>query len=375
MASDDNVGTETGSLDLRQAGRTVRLTGSPTPLERFIAEHVEPRYHELNRWNSTVSHLELLRKAARRKKIHIKKISATHRILFHSGVAVGGLDTSMTTLVSEQAVRVARSKQLVKRYLRASEVPAPRGKTFHISQTRAASSYMEHLGTAVTIKPAIADPREGVITALRNEAQFLDAWPRAAEACSAKGGLHQQIIVEQHCEGLDLRTYVVGERVVAAVVRIPLYIVGDGSSTVGELADAELDRREENAYLKPRRPEVTDEFLAPMSITHDQILPSGRIQILTPIADTRRGGGIAVDVLPLLGPELRELALDALWSVPGMGAAAVDILTPSLDSAAGAAVIELDPWADLVEFRQPAYGKGRMPHDHLMDQILKHAPL
>lgn len=70
-----------------------------------------------------------------------------------------------------------------------------------------------------------------------------------------------------------------------------------------------------------------------------------------------------------LSAELTTLAINAAWAFPGMGASAVDILTPTLGSADQALVAGLEPEADLREFRYPAYGKARYPNLEIMRRI------
>ena len=81
-------------------------------------------------------------------------------------------------------------------------------------------------------------------------------------------------------------------------------------------------------------------------------------------------GGIAVDVTELLDPSLTELAADALWSVPGLAAGAVDLWVPQLDSAAEAVVLGLDVEAGVVTHHLPALGEARDVAGAIVDQLL-----
>ncbi|GAA1183437.1 hypothetical protein [Nesterenkonia xinjiangensis] len=349
------------------------LSGSADVVERFIAEQVEPRADQLRTWSSTSQHDQLLAAAAKRRKITVKTISDSNRLLFLSGVVIGGMDSIITSLVSHQARRVSRSKQMTKKYLMASEVPTPQGRAISPTEFSRAVKYMKALGGPVAVKPSAGRAGKGISTAVRTEPELRQAWQRAMASRSATADSKYQMIVEEHHPGLDVRVYVVGEKVAGAIVRVPFHVVGDGVSTVGELAEAEISRRGDNAYLRPRQPKVTDEFLEPMGLTRDAVLESGRIQRLTEIADTSRGGGLAVDVTDELPETLRELAVDGLWSIPGLSAAAVDLLVPDLESGEGAVVLDVNPYANLMQFRYPAYGQPRMVHDAIIEQILHRA--
>jgi len=179
--------------------------------------------------------------------------------------------------------------------------------------------------------------------------------------------------MEQYVPGLDVQAYVVGGEVVGAVARLPFYVVGDGITSVGQLADDEIARRSPNEYLKTRQPEVTDAFLEPMGLTRLSVLPEGKLQFLTSVADTARGGGIAVDVLDLMGEELKDLAVDGLWAIPGLGAAAVDLVVPQLGTADGAVVLEVSAYANIMQFHYPSYGEPRKINDAVLEEVLERA--
>ncbi|WP_300345348.1 hypothetical protein [Nesterenkonia sp.] len=352
---------------------TAQLEEDASATERFIVDHVEPQYSALRLWSSTMPHDQLLQRAARRKRMTIKKITESNQLFFLSGVVVGGMDGVITSLVSHQARRVTRSKAMTKRYLNAADVPTPKGRAINPTEFSRAVKYMKALGKQVTVKPSSGRASKGITVNVTGEGELRAAWQEAMAARSATSDSRYLIVLEEYTPGLDVRAYVVGGQVVGAVARLPLYVIGDGVSSVGKLADEELARRRANEYLKPRLPEVTDAFLAPVGLTRDSVLPAGKLQLLTSIADTTRGGGIAVDVLDLLAEEVNDLAVDGLWAMPGLGAAAVDLLVPDLSSADGAVVLEVNPYANIMQFHYPSYGQPRKVNDAVMEEILNRA--
>lgn len=351
----------------------VQLEENASATERFIAEHVVPQHHQLRRWSSTMTHEKLLQRAAQRKRITIKKITDSNQLFFLSGVVVGGMDGVMTSLVSHQARRISRSKAATKSYLASAEVPTPRGRALLPVHYARAVKYLRFLGKPVTIKPAAGRPSKGISTNVTGEPQLRAAWQEAMAARPVTLESRYLILMEQYFPGLDVRAYVVGDQVVGAVARLPLYVVGDGLTSVGQLADAELARRRPNEYLNHRQPEVTDAFLEPLGLTRLSVLPQGRLQFLTRIADTARGGGIAVDVLDQMGEDLQDLAVDGLWAIPGLGAAAVDMVVPQLGSAEGAVVLEVSAGASIMPFHYPSYGEPRKVNDAVLEEVLERA--
>ena len=320
-----------------------------------------------------MAHDQLLQRAAQRKRITIKKITDSNQLFFLSGVVVGGMDGVVTSLVSHQARRISRSKAATKRYLASAEVPTPRGRALSPVNYSRAVKYMRFLGKPLTIKPSSGRTAKGITVNVTGEAQLRAAWQEAMAARPVTLETRYLILMEQYVPGLDVRAYVVGDQVVGAVARLPFYVVGDGITSVGQLADDELARRRPNEYLKSRQPEVTDAFLEPVGLTRLSVLPPGRLQFLTAIADTARGRGIAVDVLDLLGEEVRDLAVDGLWAIPGLGAAAVDLVVPQLGTAEGAVVLEVSPTANIMQFHYPSYGEPRKVNDAVLEEVLERA--
>ena len=126
--------------------------------------------------------------------------------------------------------------------------------------------------------------------------------------------------------GLDLRVFVVGGQAAGAVAYVPL-------SALEPLLEAGLTERLRQV---PAYPE----------------------------------GGIPVEVTAELDGGLADLAVDALWSVPGLAAGAVDLLVPRLDSAADALVLGLDVEASVVPHHLPALGEPRDVAGAIADQLL-----
>lgn len=340
-----------------------------SPIEQFITAEVEPRRDRMNKVKYPKRHLNiLLEDAKKRRRTTPNKIGNGH-MLVHRGRLIGGVEKGMTTLVSYQSRRATQSLLAMRKYLRASGVPTVPGKVFHASQMHAAHSHWKSLGGAVTVRPASSGAKSGVTVGITSSEGFQTAWEYAAEASKPLRTLSQQIQIEAYDPGLLVRLYVVSESAVAAIVRVPLYVVGDGRSTVQELLEQERRRHEECKYLASRFPTVDRDSLAGLDITPDMVLTAGRIQPL--VTSPASPGGVTVDVLDQLAPDLVELATDAMWAFPGLTATGVDIVTPHLHSAEGAAVANVDPAVGFDEFLYPTYGTYRRCGLAVLDHMIR----
>lgn len=349
-----------------------REEAGATPLERFILDEVEPQRDELNTWGPARSHLKLLLDTAQGQKLKPKKIGGKDSRAFtltRSGKQVEGIQESITTLVSHQALRATESRDLRRQCLTLSEIPHVKGRTFHVAQNRSAAKFHRDVGQPLSIKPASERAHGETAANLVTQDQFEAAWERVAAACSALPVPKQLIDIEVFLPWIGLRVFVVGEKAVAAVARVPLYIIGDGTQTAHQLAEQERQRRNSCAFLDPVQDPTAQNMVEALPLDPDNVLKSGNLQLLTYDRNGQTGSGWSIDVTDRISSELAGLAINATWAFPGLGASAVDILTPSLASEHRAVVADVDPQADMRECRYPAYGQPRYPNLEIMKRI------
>lgn len=280
---------------------------------------------------------------------------------------MGGINEGVTSLVSHQAHRICRSTVMIRRYLNTAEVPTPESKVLQQNQYATAVKYWERLGRRATVKPSRAFGSQGTTVGVRFEGDLRAAWTKAVDSVEPD----HPILIEATHYGLDLHTYVVGETVAGALVRLPFYVLGDGESSIDELAHAELARR-----MGPQDevPELSDDALTEAGLARSYVPASGIICELPPVLGAPRDGSLYVDVTDELSEEVKQLAIDGLWALPGLEAAAVDLVVPALDSTEGAMVMDIDLAASVAHFRYPDYGKYRKPHLAIMEQIFRRSP-
>lgn len=348
-----------------------------SPLETFILDEVEPQRDALNEWTSLRSHTSILLHTADGRRLHSQRIGGKESRSFtlsRSGVQLGGIDGNVTTLVSHQALRAAQSLELTRQCLALSDIPHLASRTFHVSQYKSASAFARDAGHSLNLKPTSdsgqSDSGQGGATSnLTTEEAFDTAWDRAVAACSELPVPRQHIDVAIFLPWIPLRVFVVGEEAVSAVARVPLYIVGDGQQTAQQLADNELQRRTECKYLEPVPDRTAWGLTEALPVDPGTVLERGQLHVLTHDQGGQSGTGWSVDVTERISSDLATLAVNATWAFPGLGASAVDILTPALTSENQAVVAGLDPAANLREFRYPAYGQPRYPNLDIMKRI------
>lgn len=186
--------------------------------------------------------------------------------------------------------------------------------------------FLEECGGSVVVKPALGEQGRGISVDVRTEAELANAIARAAE----EGG---HVVIEEYCPGQDLRIVVIGYRVVAAAIRRPAEVVGDGTSTVAELIARQSARRAAATGGESKIPmdAETERCLQAQNLDYNGVPENGRAIKVRKTANLHTGGTIH-DVTADLHPALREAAEHAARAlrIPVVG---LDFLVPAPDAA------------------------------------------
>jgi GNAT-family acetyltransferase (TIGR03103 family) len=138
------------------------------------------------------------------------------------------------------------------------------------------------------------------------------------------------VLLEECVAGQDLRIIVIGHQVVAASVRRPATVVGDGTSTIGALVTQLSARREAATGGESRVPldDATLDTLRAQGHGVDDVLPLGVSLEVRRTANLHTGGTIH-DVTASLHPDLVAAATRAsrALDIPVTG---LDMLVPEL---------------------------------------------
>lgn len=337
-------------------------TGSP--VSSFIRDHVEPRVDEFNTFERVKTHGGLLREAGRGKKLRSRAVGNSHAFLTQH-TTVGGMGEIVTSLVSDLAFEISQSRSTTLALVRGASLPVPRAQTFPHQEQAEAERFARSLMGPVTLQRDYSRLLNAPLTPLETEASFSQAWSSAATSEDAL------LFVTETPPGLTLRVYVVHEEVVSAIVCLPFYLVGDGRSTLCELFNERISLRQRHAFLA-ERVSSKNRFLhdSPGPDPSQEVLAPGNIRLFGRSVNPFHEG-IPVDVTDFLSEDLKELAVDAAWALPGLVTGAVDLLAPTLDTSEGAVVMGIDVNARLELHHYPALGKPRPVAEAIMKTLIQ----
>jgi len=177
---------------------------------------------------------------------------------------------------------------------------------------------------AVVVKPARGEQGQGISVGVRDEDDLERAVGHARAHCDT-------VLLEEFVEGEDLRIIVIDGEVVAAAVRRPAAVTGNGRDTVSDLI-AKASRRRSAATDGESRIPMDDETarcVAAAGRGMDDVLEAGVELTVRSTANLHTGGTIH-DVTERLNPALGDAAVRAARAI-GIPVTGLDLIVPSVE--------------------------------------------
>lgn len=196
----------------------------------------------------------------------------------------------------------------------------PRGRTATFDA--ADREFLTEVGSVV-VKPVRGEQGAGITVRVQSDDDLAAALARA-------GGPGTEILIEEHCEGKDLRLIVIDGKVIAVAERRPAQVVGTGQATVRELIETHSATRQAATGGESRIPidDITELTVREEGWSMDDVPPPGtRIQVRR-TANLHTGGTIH-DVTDETSPVLKQAAITAAGAI-GIPVTGIDLLVPDV---------------------------------------------
>ncbi|GAA4577788.1 N-acetylglutaminylglutamine synthetase [Micromonospora coerulea] len=228
---------------------------------------------------------------------------------------------SLSELTSAVAMSRCDDKRVTRRILTEAGLSAPRGRTASGGPDDLA--FLADVGSVV-VKPARGEQGNGITVGVRTAEALTAAVELARRFCP-------DVLIEELRSGEDLRVIVIDHEVVAAAVRRPARITGDGVHDITELIERQSRRRAAATGGESRIPidDMTREVVAEAGYRMDDVLPEGAVLAVRRTANLHTGGTIH-DVTAELHPAIAEACVTAsrALDIPVTG---LDLLVPAPD--------------------------------------------
>ncbi len=222
---------------------------------------------------------------------------------------------SLSELTSAVALSICDDKSITRRLVSAAGVTVPAQLDGDASPAEIAE-FVKRCGRIV-VKPARGEQGRGISVGVSEPDEV-------ADAIAAAKRVSETVLLEDYVEGEDLRLVVINYRVVAAAIRRPPSIVGDGERTVRQLIEAQSRRRSAATGGESRIPfdAETERTLREAGYGLDDILPTETRVAVRKTANLHTGGTIH-DVTDIVDSTLVKAAIAA--------ARAIDIPVTGID--------------------------------------------
>ncbi len=227
---------------------------------------------------------------------------------------------SLCDLTSAVAMSRCQDKLVTHRWLQRADIRTPNYRV--AGATDANVAFLEEHGSIV-VKPAVGEQGNGITVGV-SSADELDA------AMDAARHYHDRVLLESFHPGQDLRVVVIGYKVVAAAVRKPPEVVGDGERSIAELIEKLSRRRHASSHGESSIPVDNDTkaCLREQGLELDSVPAVGQVVAVRKTANFHTGGTIH-DVTDQLHPKLRDAAQRAArhLDIPVVG---LDFIVPDV---------------------------------------------
>lgn len=302
--------------------------------------------------------------AAIRRNIPVRRLSERSLIQLGHGIHRKWVAATITAQTSAVSVDVAADKHLTKSLLCDAGIPVPDGDV--VSTLADALREFEMIGGPVAVKPYNGNQGRGVSLNVCTPLEVEEAFQRASVYAD-------EVIVERHIEGRNLRILVVDGTFVAASERLPARVVGDGKSTIERLLAIENERPTRGVgHEKPLTRIVIDDIaqnvLRRQGFVVTDVPAPGQVILLRDSANLSTGGE-AIDITDILHIDYRRAAERAARCM-GLDVCGIDMITQSIDTTSGGYyVIEVNAAPGIRMHQHPSYGAARDAGDSIVASL------
>ncbi len=202
---------------------------------------------------------------------------------------------SLSDFTSAVAMSRCQDKYVTHRCLRRAGLNTP---AFRLAAQQDANMAFLDEHRELVVKPAVGEQGKGITVGVSTEHELDQALITARQ-------FGERILLESCHPGQDLRIVVIGYEVVAAAVRRPPQIIGDGVHSVATLIEKQSRRRRAATGGESSIPidHQTEAYLASQQLTLESVPSSGQVIPVRKTANLHTGGTIH-DVTPQLHPKL-----------------------------------------------------------------------
>ncbi len=303
---------------------------------------------------------------AEKRKIPYIRLNKHSLVQLGYGANQHRVQATIASTTSSIAVGLACDKEETKNLLQASEIPVPSGRIVHDEEELKAA--IDKIGYPCVTKPIDGNHGKGATINIRT-------WEEALEALAAAKKYSRSVICEKLITGQDFRVLVINYKFVAAALRTPAAVTGDGKHTIQELVDiVNKDPRRGYGHEKVLTSIKVDDFtmgiLEKKGLTLETVLPKGEELWLKSTANLSTGG-TATDVTDFVHPS-NVFMCERIARIIGLDICGIDIMAENLSEPITenkGAVLEVNAAPGFRMHLDPTEGLARNVAEPVIDML------
>ncbi len=276
------------------------------------------------------------------------------------------IQATVASTTSNIAVEIACDKEDTKNLLDAAQIPVPKGYVVYDEEDL--KNTIDKISYPVITKPLDGNHGKGVTTNLRN-------WDDAVRGMNAAKKFGRAVICEKYITGRDHRVLVINYKFVAAALRTPAAVIGDGKSSIQQLIDkVNSDPRRgyghEKVLTAIKVDDQTENILVKLGYTLETVLKKDEELWLKPTANLSTGG-TATDVTDLVHPT-NVFMCERIARIIGLDICGIDIMADDLTNPItenGGAILEVNAAPGFRMHLDPTEGIGRNVAEPVIDML------
>jgi cyanophycin synthetase len=273
---------------------------------------------------------------------------------------------TMTDRTSSIAVDLASNKDETKRMLQESAIPVAKGMC--ITSEEEVKHVIDNVKFPLVFKPLDGNHGKGASINVKTYDEAIAAFHHAKK-------YSHRIIAEKFISGYDFRVLVINHRFIAAALREPAHVTGNGTSTIQELIETEnKDPRRgyghENVLTEITIDRETTDQLGKVNYTLETVLKKDEKCYLKGTANLSTGG-TSTDVTDIIHPTIINIS-ERISRVIGLDICGIDIVATNLSEpleTTGGVVLEVNAAPGFRMHLAPAKGLPRNVAAPVLDML------
>ncbi|NCN03898.1 MAG: hypothetical protein GW942_02390 [Candidatus Pacebacteria bacterium] len=300
-------------------------------MTKYIYKYFSPEGLKKSKNVSNSSHLII--KEAEKFGVDWKIIPGTQIVTLNYHGQEKSYYHQIPTTTTALAVYATKNKKITSNLLQQGGISVPRG--YRIRRDHNNDSLMEVfniLQKPIVVKPTDGTWGENISLNITTPEQYFEAVDLAlAYSQKKKTG----VIVEEMFSGDEYRVLCTRDKVIGILKRVPANVVGNGKDSIKKLIQ-EKNKEEirgskgsDKSHLRIMIDKSLKKYLAEQELDLDTVLQKGNQVFLRKVSNISQGGD-AYDYTDIAHPSVKEIALKAINTIPGLAFAGIDFMSSDI---------------------------------------------